>query len=473
MSNPSDLKSRNQSLYDALKLFTTDALHVLGKAVTDGAAIPSFYEPAWIQEGDENSFVRRQVPKPEYGLLVNMLINTIESLASYQAAHSAIEADNLWSSHMNKLVGSAMNSHRIDIKVVLKKIPSRILADTRQFVLSVHHFDEQVNRFELMVNSPTIEYIRTTPLYGITLQNNISLSDQISFETLTDDKVITLLDLGLITSDSFGAGIDFANRPPRTAIVTKFFIPKTVRGDADNPEPLNNAVLELWNRSTIAETTAIELLILIQGTAITPIGSLTNALGATNGGSRLQRNAIANAWAIPSINLTAEAAQKFHQLWPIVSDSSKKSRHFLAIALRRFALAMSRPALDDKLIDLMICAEALFLPDGNAELTFRLAHRAALLLGDNPKHQKEIFDFFKAAYGKRSTIVHGNKSLLNDAKDIVDLNETITQLSEYLRKSILKMLEIALHPQAPNELINWTELMFPDTAAQETQRHEI
>jgi Apea-like HEPN len=105
----------------------------------------------------------------------------------------------------------------------------------------------------------------------------------------------------------------------------------------------------------------------------------------------------------------------------------------------------------------------------SSELTFRLAHRAALLLGDNSKHQKEIFDFFKAAYGKRSTIVHGNKSLLNDAKDIVDLNETITQLSEYLRKSILKMLEIALHPQAPNEVIKWTELMFPETSAQEAQ----
>jgi hypothetical protein len=361
------LKNRNPALYDALTLFTTEALHVLGKAVADGAVIPITTESAWRQEGDENSFARRQVLKPEYWLLVNMQINTIESLETYRAAQSAIQADKLWNSHMDKLVGSAMSSRRIGINEVLKRIPTRILAETHQFVLSEQHFDEQVNGFELMFNSPTIEYIRTTPLYGITLQNNISLSDQISFETLTDDKVLMFLDLGLITSDSFGFGNDFVNRPPRTAIVTKFFIPKTVRGDADTPEPLNNSVLELWSRATIAETIALELLILIQGTAITPIGSHTKALGATMGGSRLQRNAIANAWTIPSINLTAEAADKFYQLWPIVSDDSKKSRHFLAIALRRFALAMSRPALDDKLIDLMICAEALFLPDGNAE----------------------------------------------------------------------------------------------------------
>lgn len=462
------LKNRNPALYDALKLFTTEALHVLGKAVADGAVIPTATESAWRQEGDENSFARRQVSKPKYWLLVHKLIGTIESLATYQSAQSAIQADKLWNSHMDKLVGGGMSSRRIGINAWLKGIPTQIMAKTHKFVLSDQHFDEQVNGFELMVNSPTIEYVRTTPLYGVTLQNNIWLSDQISFETLTDDKVLTLLDLGLITSDSFGIGNDFVNRPPRTAIVTKFFMPKTVRGDVDTPEPLNNAVFELWNRSTIAETTAIELLTLILGTAITPIGSHTKALGATTGGSELQWNAIANSWAIASTNLTAEAANKFHQLWPIVSDDSKKSRHFLAIALRRFALATSRPALDDKLIDLMICAEALFLPDGNAELTFRLAHRAALLLGDNPKHQKEIFDFFKAAYGKRSTIVHGNKSLLNDAKDITDLNQTITQLSAYLRKSILKMLEIALLPQASKELINWTELMFPDTTAQET-----
>lgn len=125
---------------------------------------------------------------------------------------------------------------------------------------------------------------------------------------------------------------------------------------------------------------------------------------------------------------------------------------------------MSRPSPDDKLIDLMICAEALFLNAVKNELTFRLALNAALLLGDSSKQKREVFSFFKAAYDKRSSLVHGKKSYLDNQKDFETLNLTVDQLTEHLQTAILKMLEMALDPNGPAEIIDWDSLMFSEAA---------
>jgi len=257
---------------------------------------------------------------------------------------------------------------------------------------------------------------------------------------------------------------DFVTNPPRVAIVSRFSMPKVVGGDGDNAETDRQAASRLLNRLSIDEAMAIELLTLILDIAITPIGSVTESPRAINRGKQYQTNSIANMWALPSKELTVAAESKFSDLWPVVSAGTAKSRHFLTVALRRYALALSRPSLDDKLIDLMICAEAIFLRVEKGELTYKLAYRAALLLGENPVQQKDIFKFIGEAYDMRSKVVHGNKSFTQDSTGSERLNLIITRLSELLRQSLLKMLALALNPQATRDLIDWKDLMFRETA---------
>jgi len=97
------------------------------------------------------------------------------------------------------------------------------------------------------------------------------------------------------------------------------------------------------------------------------------------------------------------------------------------IAMRRLNLGMERRNIEDKLIDYMIGFEALYLPDENNELTFRLSLRIAYLIG-NKKNRKEIFNFVKKMYATRSKIVHGNKYELTD--------DDIKNLEELLRNSL-------------------------------------
>lgn len=98
------------------------------------------------------------------------------------------------------------------------------------------------------------------------------------------------------------------------------------------------------------------------------------------------------------------------------------------VALRRLSLGIERENLEDKLIDYMIGLEALYLPDGNAELSFRLSVRAAFLLSSKIK-RKNTYNFLKKMYNVRSSIVHGNKYELNI--------EDIKKLEELLRKSVI------------------------------------
>lgn len=77
MINTLLLKNRNKALYEALKVFTVEALQVLAKAVDGGAKVPVLDELAWQQEGEGNSFARRRIVKPMYSVLIHNIRQSI------------------------------------------------------------------------------------------------------------------------------------------------------------------------------------------------------------------------------------------------------------------------------------------------------------------------------------------------------------------------------------------------------------
>jgi hypothetical protein len=87
---------------------------------------------------------------------------------------------------------------------------------------------------------------------------------------------------------------------------------------------------------------------------------------------------------------------------------SRCDRRWLGVSLSRFADALRRPSLEDKVIDFSISAEALFLTDSRAELSYKLANRSALWIGSSGDERVDIYDRFKSLYTARSTLVHGD-----------------------------------------------------------------
>jgi len=126
-------------------------------------------------------------------------------------------------------------------------------------------------------------------------------------------------------------------------------------------------------------------------------------------------------------------------------ESFKKLRENLACAFRDlerfpkwklasgyFNNSFSSKPTNNQIIDLFICLEALLLQEAD-ELTFRLATRAANLLGADAQDRKKLFVDIKGFYGLRSKIVHGE--VLNPREE--QLLYDVGRLRELVRRTLL------------------------------------
>ncbi|MGH9196471.1 MAG: hypothetical protein ACRD1T_12100 [Acidimicrobiia bacterium] len=98
---------------------------------------------------------------------------------------------------------------------------------------------------------------------------------------------------------------------------------------------------------------------------------------------------------------------EFFQCWQLLESGSDQ----IVFSLRRFNLAFDRELLDDRIVDLVIAAESLFLGDldlqDRGELRFRFALRAAKFIEHPTYSEREVYQLMRRAYDARSAIVHG------------------------------------------------------------------
>jgi hypothetical protein len=142
----------------------------------------------------------------------------------------------------------------------------------------------------------------------------------------------------------------------------------------------------------------------------------------------------------PTYELTKAEADEFLEFYNQLVRKRPSIKGSLELAIRRFDLAYERAYPADKLIDMMIAFEALFLPERD-ELALRLSLRVANLLRDEEDRQ-EIFKKMKRAYKLRSHIVHGTEI---DNKELVACVQAVEELLRKSRRSLLKSIEQGHH----------------------------
>ena len=123
-------------------------------------------------------------------------------------------------------------------------------------------------------------------------------------------------------------------------------------------------------------------------------------------------------------------------------DFSIKGNKFVELAKRRFISALSRTDHVDKIVDLMICLESLYV-EGGGEITVRFGSRVATLLSKNEEEREDCWIFAKKVYNIRSKIVHGEEienTEINGKKYTYD--ELLERLVDMARKSILIYLQL-------------------------------
>lgn len=89
--------------------------------------------------------------------------------------------------------------------------------------------------------------------------------------------------------------------------------------------------------------------------------------------------------------------------------STLKSDGLLKSALQLLSKALVERLWQSRYVFLWIVLEALFGAEDGREITFRLAQRAALLLGKDAAERRQLFRTMKEGYAWRSKLVHGGK----------------------------------------------------------------
>ena len=108
----------------------------------------------------------------------------------------------------------------------------------------------------------------------------------------------------------------------------------------------------------------------------------------------------------------------------------------LRVPIQRWRRSKSASNGVDLAIDLRIALESLFLDDGNrAELSFRLALRAAWYLGAEGDERTKIFEAVRDAYDIGSKAVHTGEGY----DDVIPVNLAVAQ--DICRMSILRRID--------------------------------
>jgi hypothetical protein len=143
--------------------------------------------------------------------------------------------------------------------------------------------------------------------------------------------------------------------------------------------------------------------------------------------------------------INVEEIEKIKELLETVEKTELAKTANFRIAVERFSRSYEGRRWDDKLIDLAIAFEALFI-EGNKSSNIPAGEfvgiGCSMLIGTNVKERKKIKAFVEQAFTIRNKVVHGsttNESIkINDEEYL--MQDFIAQFEEYFRISLRKLM---------------------------------
>lgn len=136
----------------------------------------------------------------------------------------------------------------------------------------------------------------------------------------------------------------------------------------------------------------------------------------------------------------SEAVQVYSDLAALPAERRER----IDIPLHRLIGVSGRRSLADKIVDLGIALESLYLDDGNnSELSYRLALRAAKHLGTDTSSRLQIFEELRDFYGKlRSKAVHSGKvrpTVKMNGKQI-DSHDAVARVQDLCSQAVRRVI---------------------------------
>ena len=179
-------------------------------------------------------------------------------------------------------------------------------------------------------------------------------------------------------------------------------------------------------------------------------------LRVAGGGSTLSIWAARNSIFGGSIKVRETQIKEAKRLYHILVNLDSNIREKLRIPIDRWLKSKTDENPVDKMIDLGIALEALYVPDsGRGEIRFKLAVRAAWHLGKDKDDRNNLLTKFKQIYDHRSNAVHSGQldEKVKFGKGRIPISEFIEKARDLCHQSIMKILEDGQFP-------NWNDLIL-------------
>lgn len=444
-------KIKNKELYNSLSALTKKSLEIIKSAKTLSLGVVR--ENAWVKR-DSDLYQRCSYIKPLWYIFFERLKSEILHTDEYKTFETIAKKDEAVSRHIDKLSGTCMNRCRFELDSISYRLVSPFLSDLIETnsdpvpvsAYSESMFKEKYLEIEHSFYSDTITFERLTPICGFYSDNHkIIIDENTSIIKLSESEIIEFLNHGITIGHTFDN--ECMTCITGFAIRVTYHLPK-IFGDIDTlriPSEIEAAAGK--------EQKVIGWLKLFQEGAIYPITTLTR--GVENIFAHGASWVFEKKTRFPSqntFNLTQDDVSKFIEFCKEFENKGISNIPYMNLAIRRFGQANERESVEDRIIDLFISAEALFLSSDmkvEGELVYRLSHRASMLIGKDPERQSKIFDFMKKSYNARSAIVHGSISTLKpplkaDKKTRMSVEEyclnICEELEDILRYSIVHLV---------------------------------
>jgi hypothetical protein len=314
-------------------------------------------------------------------------------------------------------------------------------------------FDEAFVRLYGWLLRERDAYVLVAPLPRLALEEGpVELEPSIELAVMTSNEMVAALTHGLIQGVGRSERISVS---PDAALHVREAFPIRVGVQLEAAREDTEEIYERWNALIDDALLALQLykpgpMPTLGAIYLSPDTESTYPLRQPSPRRQRRRD----------FELRADDAPPLQALWDSLQSSGTRNRTQLQTALRRFGFAAERSRPEDRIIDLMIAAEALFLPDEQTESAHKLALRGAAFLADSGNDPHEVFRHLKRAYGARSKLAHGGEAPKLKFADGTEatLAEYSQLVAGYLREVLRQF--VAAAAKGNSAVGDWDELVL-------------
>ena len=456
-----------------LRDFVRAAVSRLSEALKDQA-------PQWE---DDSRWERRQAPEREvdsrwergpdghfreytrtrrFGPILND--EWLRSLPDYDTCVKHLKSDLVVGPHLDRLVGIDTGASRIEADNILRSAIYSMLNDQGAFAFTGERFDREWRELVEFFGAERIALKMVAPLPHLVVPDfPLRLNNELVLDRLTEDEVTRCCQVGVLRPLQ---GIPLIDGEVAVGIRRTMFLPKVIRtGDEPHERPAAVDEGSFGSRPLLRDDLVVDdvlsALRLFKHTQVRTAGHASWTDSPWLNAGTLYR--VLGQWPYGGkYELSAGEVPLFLELWHLLEEGVAR----FGFSIHRFSLAFDRGLLADRIVDLVIAAESLFLGDldvrDRGELRFRFALRAAKFIEHPNYGEHDIFRVMRRAYDARSAIVHGGSPKDTGLPDnqSAKLPTFIDAIEELVRLGLRKGLSMKEHGKKMRQAEYWDTLVF-------------